>query len=177
MQGFETVRYLGDQYDTETRVQASRVAQLVATAIYLALVAVATPVMGLGSTAGADTTLLEIIRRVVPLLAVPLVLIAVLSQLSAATADTVAAEGNLAGLTDWMRGARPYLISAVAAIALAATVSTFAIVALASRAFAAYYGLQALMALRTSTGSARKVGYAALAVVMFAITALAQPAG
>lgn len=177
VQGFETVRYLGDQYDTETRVQASRVAQLVATVIYVALVAVATPVMGLGSNAGADTTLLEIIRRVVPLLAGPLVIIAVLSQLSAATADTVAAEGNLAGLTDWMRGARPYLISAAAAIALAATVSTFAIVALASRAFAAYYGLQALMALRTSTGSARKAGYAVLAVVMFDITALAQPAG
>lgn len=177
VQGFETVRYLGGQYDAETRVWASRVAQLVATAVYLALVAVATPVMGLGTTVGADTTLLEIIRRVTPLLALPLVIIAVLSQFSAATADTVAADGNLRDLSGWMRGARPYLVSGVAAIALAATVPTFSIVVVASRAFAAYYALQALIALRTCDGGARKAGYGALAAVMVAIAALARPAG
>ncbi len=177
VQGFETVRYLGHRYDAETRVQASRVAQLVSTTIYLALVAMATPVMGLGSAAGPDETLLEIIRRVVPLLALPLVIIAVLSQFSAATADTVAADGNLRGLTDWMRGARPYLLSGAAAFALAATVPTFTIIAIASRAFAAYYAIQALIALRTCDGFVRKVGYAALAAVMVAITALAGPAG
>ncbi len=177
VQGFETVRYLGDQYDARTRVWASRIAQLAATLVYLALAAVATPVMGLGSDAGADTTLLEIIRRVAPLLALPLVTVAVLSQFSAATADTVAADGNLRGLSDWMQGARPYLVSGVAAIALAATVATFTIVAVASRAFAAYYAIEAIIALRTTTGFARKFGYGTLAVIMAAITLLAQPAG
>ncbi|MEO9140495.1 MAG: hypothetical protein ABI345_15705 [Jatrophihabitans sp.] len=42
VQGFETVRYLGAQYDTQARVHASRVAQLLSTAVYLALVTVAT---------------------------------------------------------------------------------------------------------------------------------------
>ena len=31
VQGFETVRYLGDEFDAQTRIWASRVAQLVAT--------------------------------------------------------------------------------------------------------------------------------------------------
>ena len=54
--------------------------------------------MGLGTDAGTDQTLLDITERVLPLLALPLVLSAVLSQFSAATADTVAAGGNLHGL-------------------------------------------------------------------------------
>ncbi|MEO8690522.1 MAG: hypothetical protein ABI611_20175 [Solirubrobacteraceae bacterium] len=107
----------------------------------------------------------------------PLVICAVLSQFSAAIADTAAADGNLRGLAHWMRGPRPYLATGAAAIALAATVQTFTIIAVASRAFAAYYAIQALLALRTSAGPARRFGYGALAILMAAITLLAEPAG
>ena len=112
-----------------------------------------------------------------PWLALPLVLSAVLSQFSAAVADTVAAEGNLRGLSRFMRGPTPYLVSGGAAILLAATTPTFTIVAVASRAFAAYYAIQAVLAMRTSTGRTRKVGYGALAVVLAAVTLFAQSAG
>ena len=177
VQGFETVRYLGAEYDGETRVWASRVAQLVAASIYIGFVAVATPVMGLGTPDGPDETLLDVTDRVAPFLAAPLALSAVLSQFTAAAADTAAADGNLRGLSRWMHGPRPYLVSGVAAVALAATVPTFTIVAIASRAFAAYYALQAVIALRTSGGWPRKAGYGALAVLMTAVTLLAAPAG
>ncbi len=133
--------------------------------------------MGLGTSAGADNTLLDITGRVAPVLALPLVLSAVLSQFSAAIADTAAAAGNLRSLSRWMHGPRPYLASGIAAIALAATVPTYTIVAVASRAFAAYYALQALLALRTSHGTGRKLAYGTLAVLMAAITVLAKPAG
>jgi hypothetical protein len=177
VQGFETVRYLGDQFDAETRVNASRIAQLVASGIYIAFVAVATPAMGIGSAEGPDTTLLNITARVAPWLAIPLVLSAVLSQFSAAIADTSAADGNLRGLSRWFTGPRPYLISGAAAIILAATVPTLVIVTVASRAFAAYYGIQAIIALRTSRVWWRRAGYALLALLMFAITLFALPAG
>lgn len=88
VQAFETVRYLGDEFDAPTRVWASRLAQLISTSIYIGFVAVATPVMGLGTTVGADTILLNITGRIAPWLALPLVLSAVLSQFSAAIADT-----------------------------------------------------------------------------------------
>ena len=177
VQGFETVQYLGDQYDAETRVWASRLAQLIAASIYLGFVAVATPVMGLGTADGPDDTLLDITDRVAPWLALPLVLSAVLSQFSAAVADTVAADGNLRGLSRFMHGPRPYLVSGGAAILLAATAGTFTIVAIASRAFAAYYAIQAILAMRTSRGPARKTGYGALAVLLAAVTLFAQSAG
>ncbi len=159
VQGFETIRYLRDEYDAEVRIWASRIAQLIAASVYIGFVLVATPLMGLGTDAGVDDTLLDVTDRVAPLLALPLVLTAVLSQFSAATADTVAAEGNLRSLFTWMRDPRQYLLTGVTAILLAATVETFTIIAVASRAFAAYYAIQALIAMRTSTGIPRKLGY------------------
>ncbi|QYF74367.1 hypothetical protein [Cryobacterium sp. PAMC25264] len=176
VQGFETVRYLGDQYDAVARVRASRVAQIISAFIYIGFVAVATPVMGLGTPAGADSTLLDITTRIAPWLALPLVLSAVLSQFSAAIADTAAADGNLRGLSRWFHGPRPYLISGAAAIAIAATVPTFTIVAVASRAFAAYYAIEAVIAMRTSNGFARKSFYAVLALLLVAIALFALPA-
>jgi hypothetical protein len=176
VQGFETVRYLGDEFDAPTRVWASRVAQLISTTIYIGFVAVATPVMGLGTKAGADDTLLDITARIAPWLALPLVLSAVLSQFSAAIADTAAADGNLRELYKWFRGPRPYLISGAAVIVIAAFVPELTIVAIASRAFAAYYAIQAVIALRTTTGLARKVGFGVLAALMLAVTIFAQPA-
>lgn len=176
VQGFETVRYLGDQFDVRTRVRASRVAQLVSSLIYIGFVAVATPAMGLGTAAGPDTTLLDIIGRATPWLALPLVISAVLSQFSAAIADTEAARGNLIGLSKWFKPPRPYLLSGAAAIVIAATIPTFTLIMIASRAFAAYYAIEAIVAFRTSSGLWRKGGFAVLAVLLFAITLFAQPA-
>ena len=177
VQGFETVRYLGNEYDAETRVWASRLAQLIAASIYIGFVAVATPVMGLGTAAGADSTLLSITERTAPFQLIPLVISAVLSQFSAAVADTAAADGNLRQLSGWLRGPRPFLLSGAAAIALAATVPTYTIVAVASRAFAAYYAIQAVIALRTTAGGPKRIGYGALALLMVLIAVFAEPAG
>lgn len=178
VQGFETVRYLAEQYDAPTRIQASRISQLVASSIYIGFVLVATPLMGIGTEAGADDTLLDITDRFLPALALPLVLTAVLSQFSAATADTVAAAGNLRGLLGGaMRGGRAYLWSGLVAIILCWTIDTFLIIAIASRAFAAYYAIQAVIALRTAEGLPRRVGYGVLAAIMAAIALLARPAG
>lgn len=176
VQGFETVRYLGAEYNAETRVWASRVAQAIAASIYLGFVAVATPLMGLGTDAGADQTLLDITARVAPFLALPLVASAVLSQFSAAVADTAAADGNLRRLSRWMHGPRPFLLSGIAAIGLAATVNTYVIVAIASRAFAAYYAIQAVIAIRTTSSMPKKVAYGVLAALMCAIALFAEPA-
>lgn len=178
VQGFETVRYLGDEYDAETRVWASRVAQLIAASIYLGFILVATPLMGLGTGDGADRDLLDITARVAPLLGLPLVIGAVLSQFSAATADTVAAAGDMRAIgPKWMRDPRPYLASGAAAIVLCWTVPTFTIIAIASRAFAAYYAVQCVIAARSASRASRKIGYGALALVLLAITLLAEPAG
>ena len=45
VQGFETSRYLGGQFDTATRIRSSRLSQIISTTVYLAFVALATPLM------------------------------------------------------------------------------------------------------------------------------------
>lgn len=176
VQGFETVRYLAEEYDAPTRIWASRAAQAIAASIYIAFVSLATPLMGLGTPDGVDASLLTIVERVVPFLALPLVLCAVLSQFSAATADTVAAHGNLHKQFPRLFGnGRSYVFSGVAAIAMICTIPTLTIVTIASRAFAAYYFLQCVVAARTTSSHSKRLGYSALAVTMGAITLLAQP--
>jgi hypothetical protein len=178
VQGFETVRYLGAEYDRETRVWACRLSQLVSSSIYLGFVLVATPLMGTATGDGPDDTLIDITARVVPLLSLPIVLTAVLSQFSAATADTVAAHGNMQHLAArLMRDPRAYIASGVAALIMIWSISTFTLIVVASRAFALYYALQCVVALRTANGLPRKLGYGALAVVLAAITLFAKPAG
>jgi hypothetical protein len=107
----------------------------------------------------------------------PLVLCAVLSQFSAATADTEAGVGNLRGI-GWppLRGRRRYLLVGGAGAVLAGTLQTSVIIVVASRAFAAYYALQCVVALRTSNRARTRIGYGVLALVMVAITLLAEPA-
>jgi hypothetical protein len=66
------------------------------------------------------------------LLVIPLVLTAVLSQLSAATADTVAAVGNLHAIAPRrLAGTAAFVVTTGAAIVMAWTISSFAIVAVA----------------------------------------------
>ncbi len=178
VQGFETVRYLADEYDRETRILACRLSQIISTVVYLGFVLVATPAMGIGTSDGVDMTLLDITARVLPLFTIPVVITAVLSQFSAATADTVAAQGNLHVLVGKRLGQHAaYLLIAAAGVVLVWTVPTLAIVTLASRAFAAYYAIQCVVALRSSDSAPAKVGFGFLAFVMLLITLLAVPAG
>lgn len=176
VQGFETVRYQ-QQIDRRARIAGCRLSQLVSSFVYVLLVVLATPLMGLGTAAGADADLLDLVERVAPALAIPLVLCAVLSQLSAATADTEAGVGNLRGV-NWapLKGRLPYALVGVASAIFAATLATSVIIVVASRAFAAYYALQCVSALRTSAQLRARVGYGALAIVLLAIAALAKPA-
>ena len=176
VQGFETVRYL-QHIDRQARIAGCRLSQLISSIVYITIVALATPLMGLGTRSRADRGLLELVQRVAPLLALPLVLCAVLSQCSAATADTEAGVGNLR-VIGWapLRGRRRYLLVGGAAAVLAGTLGTFVIIVVASRAFAAYYALQCTVALRTSNRRLTRAGYGALALLMVAIALLARPA-
>lgn len=177
VQGFETVRFLGDEYDARTRIAASRLAQAVAVVVYLLFILVATPLMHSASGGQPDAELLGFVQRVAGILALPVVLCAVLSQFSAATADTVAADGNVRVLPGVHVSSRTvFLVIGVAGCSLAATLPTFTLVTVASRAFAAYYGLKAYVAMRTSTTRGARVSRGALSVVMLLIAALALPA-
>ncbi|HYW70408.1 MAG TPA: hypothetical protein VE961_05210, partial [Pyrinomonadaceae bacterium] len=95
VQGFETSRYLGSEYDREMRVWSCRSSQIVSTIVYLIFVAAATPLMHFLGNQVQDNGLLILAAKAAVWLPIPLVFAAVLSQFSAAVADTVAAGGNV----------------------------------------------------------------------------------
>ncbi len=103
---------------------------------------------------------------------------ALLSQFSAATADTAAAEGNFHRLFgDRLRGARAYNLTGIAAISMIWFIPLFTLITIASRAFAAYYAVQCVVALRTSERVPAKLGYGLLGLLLAAIALFARPAG
>ena len=94
-QGFETTRYLGSDFDAETRVSASRWSQIISTAVYVIFVALAMPIVHTLNGKYDDNSWIALVGVAAAVLAVPLIVAAALSQFSAAVADTLAATGNM----------------------------------------------------------------------------------
>lgn len=178
VQGFETSRYLGAEYETEVRVRSSRLSQIIATVVYLAFVAICTPLMGSVGGGAPDRTLLDLAERTVPLLVLPLALTGVFSQFSAAIADLVTAVGNVFELS------RERVSRSIAYVALGALAASsvwifpiFTLVAVASRAFALFYAIECLIAGTTARTMPQRAGFYLLAAAMVFVVIFAQPVG
>jgi len=177
VQGFETPRYLGDEFDAGTRVRASRRSQIISTAVYLPFVALATPMLHVLNGQYDDSSLIALARFASPLLVVPLIAAAAMSQFSAAVADTLAATGNMAEVTHHHLTQRwGYILVGGGAIMLTWSADTYQIVALASRAFAFYYMLQCFVAMTVSKSPAQRLGFGLVSLVLGFITVFAVPA-
>lgn len=178
VQGFETSRYLGETYDAETRIKSSRWSQLFSSAIYIGFVALAMPLAATLNSNYNDNSLLLMTGTAAAVLSIPLILGAVMSQFSAAVADTIAAAGNLEETTrGHLKPQWGYLLVGMGAIALTWSVDTFEVIALASRAFAFYYFLQCLVAVSVSKSVVHKLLFSFVASIMGFVTIFAVPAG
>ncbi|MCM3872035.1 MAG: hypothetical protein ND895_15235 [Pyrinomonadaceae bacterium] len=177
VQGFETSRYLGSEFDRELRVRSCRSSQIVSSVIYVVFVALATPLMHFLGSQAEDNGLLILAAKASVLLPIPLVIAAVLSQFSAAVADVVAGGGNVAESTQGrVDSRRAYVLICGIAVVLAFA-STLTILSFASRAFAFYYFLQCLVAISVTKSTPKKVAISLLAAVLAFITVFAVPAG
>lgn len=178
VQGFETPRYLGEEFDAHTRVRASRYSQMISTAVYLAFVALAMPVVHTLAGNFGDNSLIKLATAMTPLLLLPVVAAAALSQFSAAVADTLAATGNMEEVTHrHIKERAGYIIIGAGAVALTWSADTFEIVAFASRAFAFYYLLQCLVAMSVSRGLWQRAGFLLVAGLLGFVAVFAVPAG
>ncbi len=149
VQGFETSRYLGDEYSAPVRIASMRRAQLIAGAIYVVFVGLTVPTYGLLGSDVDEIAVVRLAAHVAWILPAMLVLAALMSQFSAAVADTVGAGGLFYDTVGRSRGRGAkfgYLGVAGLGIVLIWTANVFEIVSFASRAFALYYGLQSLVA-------------------------------
>lgn len=177
VQGFETARYMGADYDPGTRVRSMRLAQLVSAAIYLVYIGLISFSFAATSTDLSETAVIGLMAQVAPVLPVLLVLAALSAQFSAAVADTGGAGGLIAELTGNRISARMgYAMLAAIGIALTWSADLLQIISYASRAFALYYGLQALIAVFGARAAGRPLacaGFAAFGIAGFCIAIFA----
>lgn len=149
IQGFETSRYLGETYSADKRIQTMRYAQWISGFIYVVFLALAMIVFNDIKTIH-ETTIIDLVYIVAPVLYVLLIIAAAMSQFSAAIADTLGAGGLL---TEGLRGKlslnSSYLLITLVGIGLTWLTNIYEIITIASKAFAVYYAIQLLLSLLT----------------------------
>ena len=178
VQGFETSRYLGNSYTAQTRILTSKYSQIIAAFVYIIFIALALPVTHLLNGVYDDNSLITLVGYVSVFLVTPLIVVAALSQFSAAVADTLAATGNIQEVASkFVSSKQSYLLVGLSAIVITWSMHTLAILALASRAFALYYLLQTLVAFSISSNTLHKAFLLLLALILLFITLFAIPAG
>ncbi|MET0025269.1 MAG: hypothetical protein ABW085_13475 [Sedimenticola sp.] len=149
VQGFETSRFLGEKYHAEVRVRTMRRAQLISGVLFVLSVIALMPIVQHLDLAHIEVEgIIAATGLVATALPLMLIVAAVMSQFSAAVADTVGA-GSLASESSHgkLKTNMGYLVVSIFAIALVWTADLLEIISVASRAFALYYLLQSFVAI------------------------------
>lgn len=180
VQGFETSRYLGEEYDATTRIRSMRLAQIVASAIYMTYVLLIAFLFEAGSYRLTETAIIDLMGVVAPILPFLLIAAALSAQFSAAVADTSGSGGLVTELTaSRVSPKQAYAILTVLGLVLTWSLDIFEIISYASRAFAFYYALQSAIAAtaawRIGGQRPRAACYAALALLGIAIAIFGEP--
>lgn len=182
VQGFETSRYLGHAYPADLRIRTMRHAQWISSAVYLAFLVLLWPLLARATRTSGVAGILDVMGTVAPFLGVLVLVGAVSSQLSAATADSIGAAGLL---SEASRRRLPVRWAFAAALGLSLLIvwatDPFQVIALSSRAFALFYLLQCMVALWTArrlgrAGPLAQLGFVAVAIVCFLAAATGAPA-
>jgi hypothetical protein len=176
VQGFETSRYLDEMFDTATRIKSCRLAQIISTVVYLVFIAVATPLMHFLGKTVEDNALIMLAGKASVLLPLPLVTAAVLSQFSAAVADTFGGSGNMVEATHGHVDVKHATVLICGGALILCFFPTLTILALASRAFALYYMLQCLVAFSVTKSMGKRVFFTLMALILGFIVVFAIPA-
>lgn len=151
VQGFETSRYLGAEYDSKTRIRSMQWSQWLSSAIYMVYILLMAYVFERGELELSETTIIDMMSIVAPILPVLLVAAALAAQFSAAVADTSGSGGLIAEMSaNRLTPRMAYGLLTCAGLLLTWFSDVFQIISYASRAFAIYYTLQAAIAAVTA---------------------------
>lgn len=178
VQGFETSRYLGDEYGAATRIRSMRHAQLFSTGIYVVYILLVTYAFDPSNVPLRETAIVDMMGVVSPVLPLVLVAAALAAQFSAAVADTGGSGGLIEELSRRRLSTRQaYALTVAVGLGLTWVANVFEIIAYASRAFALYYAAQsAIASARCWPGRRGKAAlYAALALLGLAVAIFGRP--
>ncbi|MGD2140633.1 MAG: hypothetical protein PVH25_09570 [Burkholderiales bacterium] len=180
VQGFETTRFTGDDFDAPTRIRAMRIAQAVSAAIYVAFFLLLSPLLSKLSQGNGVAALITVSAAVATIIPVTLTVAAGASQFNASVADSIGDAGLIEDITSGkVNPSHAYLVIAGVGIAILITFHVNQIITLASRAFALFYALQCLVAWETarkrSGEGGKALAFLLLSVTGFAVFAFGVP--
>jgi heme A synthase len=133
VQALRPLGILEVNYDFDTRIRTMRYAQLISAAIYLLFIFLSLPLLSDYNAERDETAIIGISASVAVILPVMLIIAAVMSQFSAAVADTAGSDGLISEFT--RRRINPsmrYLLVILLAIGITWTTSIFEIITIAS---------------------------------------------
>lgn len=185
-QGFETTRFMGNNYTPEQRIKASRYAQWIAIFLYVVFIGLTCPIfLNFPITELNETTISYTLGQAIWVLPILLLVAATASHLSAALADTIGGGGLLKELFHLPISPQFYyvLVIAIAGI-LVWSSNVFEIINLASKGFALYYLIQTIivikLVMRQSTGqrirSTKLLGLSVIVLCLFFVIGWSIPA-
>ncbi|MDP2192923.1 MAG: hypothetical protein Q8K36_00125 [Alphaproteobacteria bacterium] len=147
IQGFEISRYLGHQYSGPVRIESMKYAQIFSSLVYIFFVWCMMFVLGHVTTV-TETTLIQALSGVSPLLALVLLGGGIFSQFSSALADTTGCNGILLeSLKNKLSMRHGYIVLTCVSLIIIWSTNVLENITLASRLFSFYYFLQTLEAL------------------------------
>jgi small neutral amino acid transporter SnatA (MarC family) len=185
VQGFETSRFMGDEYDAETRIRTMRYAQWISAVIYLLFFLLMTILFPLLGRDKGITAIIGLVGHVALILPAMLTVGAIASQFSASVADSVGCAGLIEDIADKRISLRhAYPLIAIVAITIAWNANVFRIITLASQAFALFYLVQACVALSIvhdrrdlPNRTAQMLLFAAVALFCLCVVLFGVPSG
>ena len=147
VQGFETTRFTGEDFNPETRQRAMWIAQVVSGSIYIVFFILLSPLLAELSQGNGVAAIITVSAAVTTLLPLSLTVAAAASQFSASIADSLGEAGLVANLTGGHVDQRhAFPLMALVGIGILAAMDVNGVIALASRAFALFYALQCVVA-------------------------------
>lgn len=151
VQGFETSRYLGQVYSSETRIKTMRYAQFLSGTIYILYVGSAMVLFNKIHTI-TEVAAIDLCRMIAPILPFFLIIAAMMSQFSAAIADTLGSAGLASEATKNKITIKGGIVGvSLIGVGLTWATNIYQIISVASKAFAIYYAVQCLIAMVLST--------------------------
>ncbi len=180
VQGFETSRYLGQEYDAPTRIFSMRFAQYFSSLIYVTYIVLIAYLFRPDEFSLNETAIIDMMAVVAPVLPFLLIIAALSAQFSAAVADTGGSGGLIAELTKGrITTHQAYALLVFTGLILTWSVNIFEIVSYASRAFALYYGLQsaiaAILCAKSGDNHSKALGFGLLALLGLVIAVFGTP--
>lgn len=180
VQGFETTRFTGDDFDAPTRIRAMRIAQAVSAVIYISFFLLLSPLLAKLSQGHGVAAMITMSAMVATIIPASLTFAAGASQFSASVADSIGDAGLIENITSGkVNPSHAYPVIAAVGIAILITFHVNEVITLASRAFALFYALQCLVAwqaARKRNGEGGKaLAFMLLSVSGFVVFALGVP--